>query len=109
MTLQTPIEPIARFMPPVASTTIVENPMTMSMASDREIANRLKDDTKPGARLVKTTHSRRTIAASPVRLDCARSRTLKLDLVSLSREKVMDGNRAIERALRAPNEIMGRA
>src|SRR5208283_5544750 len=98
MTLQTPIEPIARFIPPVASTTIVENPMTISMASDREIANRLKDDTKPGAKLVKTTHSSPTIAARPTRLDCARSRTLKLDLVSLGGEKVMDGEPAIERA-----------
>src|SRR5271166_2253155 len=85
-------------MPPVASTTIVEKPMTMSMASARETANRLKDDTKPGARLVKTTHSSPTIAASPTRFDCARSRTLKPDLVSLGREKVMDEESAIERA-----------
>ena len=30
ITAQTPIEPTARFMPPVASTTICANPMTMS-------------------------------------------------------------------------------
>ena len=44
---QTPIEPTARFMPPVASTTICEKPMTMSMASERPSAKRLKRREEP--------------------------------------------------------------
>ena len=35
-------------MPPVASTTICEKPMTISMASDRPSTNRLKLDKNPG-------------------------------------------------------------
>ena len=55
ITAQTPIAPTARFMPPVASTTICEKPMTMSTASDRPSEKRLNDDRNPGASEAKTT------------------------------------------------------
>ena len=66
ITAQTPIEPTARLMPPVASTTICEKPMTMSMASERPSANRLKLDEKPGAIVEKTIQKTTTMTSSPI-------------------------------------------
>jgi hypothetical protein len=83
------MEPIARFIPPVASTTMVEKPMTMSMPSEREIVKRLKGETKPGASVVKTTQNSRTMAARPIRFDCSASQGLRRDGLSFENVAVM--------------------
>ena len=66
ITAQTPIEPTARFIPPVARTTICEKPMTMSTASERPRLKRLKVERKPGASDEKITHRMTTMASRPI-------------------------------------------
>ena len=75
--------------------------MTMSMATDREIANRLKDETKPGASAVKTAHSNPMIAARLRMFDCSTSQLRKPDLVHSS-----DGAGHCGRARNRPAKII---
>src|SRR5579883_799738 len=91
MTLQTPIAPIARFMPPVARTTMVEKPITMSMASVRDMAKRLKGETKPGAQLAKTIQKIITMPARPIAPDCSLSQARRPERSSISLARLMLG------------------
>ena len=76
-------------MPPVASTTICEKPMTMSMASERPSEKRLKGERKPGASEEKTIQKPTTMTSSPICADAPASTNRRRAGVSRTTSSVM--------------------